>query len=113
MRILDAGYTGLHTNQITVNHYNKDTIRVKGTYAYHSPRNALWVGIRNYPFWRACLFTIRLWWIDGTKALTRGEILHFIKGWFVGIRHIPDIIKIRKPLSPETVKTIVDLQGFC
>lgn len=111
-RLAEAGCEFLYAPAVRVRHYYTHSPRSPSRSAYYSPRNILWIALRNLPARYGVPLVLRFWLLDGAKALAGGKLHHFLRGLWHGVKAAPQILAERKPISLESARRIRRLKGF-
>ncbi|MFW6103802.1 MAG: hypothetical protein ACOC59_01915, partial [Bacteroidota bacterium] len=78
---------------------------------YYDTRNQVWFVVRNYPFAWAIRYLLR-----GLPAMffysaRDGFLRYWVKGIWDGCKGIIKVAKDRKPISPATRKTLIEISS--
>ncbi|NBO18803.1 MAG: glycosyltransferase family 2 protein [Proteobacteria bacterium] len=111
-RLVDAGCEFVYSPSVRVRHYYTHSPRSPSRSAYYSPRNILWIALRNLPVRYGVPLVLRFWMLDGAKALAGGEIHHFLRGLWHGLSGVGAVLRERRPISLASARKIRALKGF-
>ena len=111
-RLLDAGYHILHTPFVSLRHYESPYERPKARRLYYGARNAPWMALRSLP-WPAVFSLITLTWgYFFLVALKEAQLKDFAKALRDSLRGMPEIMRIRKPISRTACATLRKYSGL-
>lgn len=110
-RLLDKGFSILHSASIEVLHRSTPTARPEGQWVYFNARDRSWVAIRNLP-WIYVATTSVAWWANTAWiAIREGRIRHFVKGFRDGLLGIPTAYRGRRCIGRVTRRSLKALSG--
>lgn len=104
LRLLDAGYEIWYTPTVTVWHMASPETRENWRPFYFNSRNLILVLARQYPLGGAIRHALPRLVILGFYALRYGHLWRFFQGIGDGLREIPEVRRIRKPLDRRTLR---------
>jgi GT2 family glycosyltransferase len=105
-RLLDIGYTILHTPHIIIRHYETPVERPTSRRIYFGARNAPWLALRNLPWYSVVSLTILSWGYFLIIGIINRQIPMVCQAMWASIKHMPAIWRIRKPISSRTRRII-------
>lgn len=110
-RILDQGYSILHSTEVRVLHKSSQTARPNGQWVYFNARDRGWVAARNLP-WRYVVTTTCAWWAyTAWVAARRAQWRHFARGVWDACLGFPSAIRTRRRIGSATLRTLTSLSG--
>lgn len=112
LRILDHGFRILHTPQIRVNHWASEEGRSAGRQLYYFTRNYVWMGYKDYPFWRGVAFTVLKVLMMLYFAWRTSGYGPFLRGLWDGVRGLRAVRHDRTPVRPETCRYLAEQEKW-
>lgn len=101
-RLLDAGYHILHTPFVTICHDESPKERPRNRRLYYGARNSAWMALRSLPWPAVFSLTLLSWGYFFLLALKEGQLKSYARSLRDSIRGMPEVYRIRKPISVET-----------
>lgn len=110
-RLLDRGYSLIHSNDIRVLHREIPASRRQCQWVYYQCRNRPWVAVRNLP-WPLALSTTLLWWVwTGLAGIKQGCLGVYLRAVTDSLRGIPAAWRERRCIGPEARRVLKALSG--
>jgi GT2 family glycosyltransferase len=109
-RILDQGGSIYYRPDCTVVHHAHSVSRRSEIKVFYKPRNQILLATGCLPFFRALRYALPRTVFQFASACRNGHLLDFWRAMRSALGLLPARLEERKPLSPETIKRISDLQ---
>lgn len=111
-RILEQGYSILHTVHIPVLHYETPVMRPNSRRTYCGIRNTPWIAIRSLPWFAVITLTVFGWGYFFIIALRQKHLRFFFIGIGDSLRGLPHAYSLRKPISRQTRAKLRQYSGL-
>ncbi len=111
-RLLDAGFTILHTPFVSIRHYESPNERPKERRLYFGARNAPWMALRSLPWPAVISLTILTWGYFFLQAVKENQLRSYARSLRDSVRGMPQVLRIRKRISPEACAALREYSGL-
>jgi len=109
VRLLEAGYKTIYSPKICVRHRNASEGRKSWRRYYFDTRNQIWFVVRNYPFTWGIKYLLRGLTAMFLYSIRDRFLRYWVKGIVDAIKSIIKVAKDRRPISPATRKTLIEI----
>ena len=110
-RIIEAGYTILHTTRIAVTHVESAVERPADRRIYCGTRNTPWIALKSLPWYSVFSLTLLAWGYYFVQAVQYGVLKSYVRGIRDCIIGIPRVLKQRRCVSASTIATLRRYSG--
>lgn len=106
MRLLDKGYDMAYYPKVAVVHHHSRMGRPSWRNFYYNHRNNLWINCKNLPWPDAIRATLYSSSVMLFFSLRAGQVNAYLRAWRDGVKELPRVLKMRKPLQKQTMRKI-------
>lgn len=106
LRLLEAGYRVAYRGDIVVRHFHASAGRTPWMSHYYNTRNQYWLAARHFPLGHALTYLTRGQMSTFVYSLRDGQMRHWIRAVYDGVRGLPRALADRRPLSRDTMRKI-------
>lgn len=106
LRLLDTGNRIVYVPAIRTRHMMSAEERTSWRPFYYYTRNYIWTAVRDYPVFRGAVFLTEKTAMMAWFSLRTRNLAAFFRGLKDGIKGIPEVRKIRRPVSRAVWRTL-------
>jgi hypothetical protein len=111
LRHLDAGFSVIYSPLVTVRHSMAQAGRTPWRNYYYDTRNQFWLAGRNFPLSYALRYLARGLLAMFVYSVRDGYVRYWLRGVRDGILGLKQAWPQRRPLRPETLRLVAEING--